>query len=525
MGSRIGHSGIWPPYRRQAKRLHTFAWDDGERLIVQDSGQVFSPATYTEWRRIVLDLHLDVFVRSIWKWRFRDAAVRQASLPKCADQVNAVWNSLDRNARITSFTFRQGNAWASLREFGVWGNHTQPSMGLLDELQATCEYQDVGIHPSPASLGREGLMRHTGTQRWTAPNNACLADLRDGLVGGRADLFDGTRHRFAWEYDECSCHPSICQEPIPIGTALRLTSSSTPPWEWNEQPFTYYVRCAIVIPEDPDGARRQKIGLFPTRDPKTKRVTYPSTPGIYQDVWLFRHDVRLCLARGYTVLYQGEGWAWQRGEAVLKDWADWTLKQRESAPPAIALLIKAAAVAGLGLFMTGDVEYRVIDQVERIEDIITIIIDENMHKVGEVIAVQPKVPSSMLHWGSWILSVARLRLVRRMLDEAADNNYILSSNFDSITLARPSRLPVGNKPGEWRLEVVHTDPHQPYPRAIISQERQRLPGITGAKREVIIKEHSHDRRNGATPGLAPSRPKASHPHDDPFDPEEDASAM
>jgi len=485
----IGHSAFWPAYRRRSLRSHTLALcDDEGRLSWLGQGSELVTVecqSYSEWRGFVTTNRLDVFCRDLTAFRWLPDA---AAHPK--DTVLCCKNSLDFAARAACITLRQGNNWGSLHESKVWGSHEYPTAALLKRLVALFEHLESGVYPTPGALGQETMRRHSHG-RHTAPCPAVCDDLRAGLVGGRCDLWDGSRRPFAFEYDRNAAYVSECLYDVPTRTAIPL-SGGLAPWEWEDQPwFTYYVRCTVLIRE------KLLIGPFGVREP-SGIVRYPVEPGLYVGIWLWRHEVEECLSLGCMVNWERTGAAWERGEPILREWAEWILGKRASAPRRIAGMVKLVGVAGIGWFGMGDTLYRMVDRAPDDTDVATLLIESGEQGgrigMGEVIAL-PKVDSQMIHWASWIWSMARFRLYRRALAEIQDGNPVLSTNFDSLIVAQPSRLPVSGEPGEWRLEATLTNAEQPYIRALVSAEKRRTPGIPGRG----ANETDHSRASDSDP--------------------------
>lgn len=479
----IGHSALWPRYRRKGERKHGLALDDGERIFVFSAydaetksvvrvGEYLAPETYGEWRAIVTRYRLDVFCRRLFDFRFLTEAINHAQ-----DTVSLVKNSTDFAARPVSVSCRAGNSWGSLREGATWEDGTDPSPDFLARLSDTFLHLGAGTYPSPGSLG-QATMRQMSSGRYTAPGGKATTDLRDGLVGGRADEFEDGKIGEAYEYDRNAAYLAECLEPLPVGTAIRLLGDTLDDLA-NDHYTTWYVRCTVIIQSI------LPVGPFPFRDER-KGMRYPVFPGTYQHVWLWRHEIEASQEAGCVVWSEGEGWAWEHSEPVLRDWARWIWEKRETAEPRVKPFVKKTIVAAIGWFGMSEKVYEAVP--DGTKEAIDVLIDtrDGSLCIGEVIA-KPSESAQMLHWCSYIWSLARVHLYERMLAEIHSGNTIVSSNFDSIVLRNRSSLDLGLSPGEWR-EIALSNVYIPFRRGMVSDQKVTLPGIPGEDAKEFAKQ-------------------------------------
>lgn len=196
---------------------------------------------------------------------------------------------------------KEGTRW--IVESENWGVR-EASPGGVRYISDFIDWYGVGFKPTPGSLGRE-LMRLTWQRerlkKHTSPGLACEDFLRKNASGGIVQTpGKGTKYDELLMLDMGSAWLSR-YVLHPTGTAIPFQDGC----DYLEEFFTYFAKCTVYVKEV------LPLGPFPKRTGKFegKRVTYPTEPGVYKDIFLWREQVSDCRRAGCLVqVHNGYGW-------------------------------------------------------------------------------------------------------------------------------------------------------------------------------------------------------------------------
>jgi hypothetical protein len=379
----------------------------------------------------------------------------------------------------------KGNKRYWIVQSDVWG--FPPCMELLQALRDTYNLCEVGAPTTPGGLG-QALMRRSWLDqfgeewkkhRHSRPTMFCVRDLHQHGTGGRVDTPGmGQQFDMLLERDLKNAYAS-CYIRQPTGTAVRL---------WRDPGardgcVTYFNRVSITVSD------LLPLGPFPLRrvDKYGKsEPIYPREPGRY-DTWLWKEEIDDCIRAGCSVDIF-EGWGWTEWTYDNASWVDLMERLRDSAPSStVAGIIKLATVAGIGRHGMGEYHYTLVGERKSEQDIQVCDQVSGESLDWFVHATRDVHFSNMTHWYAYTMMLCRHVLYNNMLGYA-EQERLVASNYDAFYISGPFTLeelamiergePV--RTGQWKTELLHSKPGKPpvpYPRAIDTKEKVRLPGV------------------------------------------------
>lgn len=118
----------------------------------------------------------------------------------------------------------------------------------------------------------------------------------------------------------------------------------------------YFVRNDVVVD------RPLPLGPFPVRVNTQARVLYPTDPGVYRDVFLWKSQVEDCEMLGVRVR-PIEGLGWEHLSNRGEEWSQWLYDLRVDAPTEeVQDLVKLTSVAAMGRHGMGRTHYVLASQ-------------------------------------------------------------------------------------------------------------------------------------------------------------------
>lgn len=441
---------VWPSLHRN-KTQRTLAVLSGKNLTLE-TGESGLVRDYGTLRALCLEHGLLVFTDAILS-------------------VVALYPDLlhDSNARIfcteaghpTSVVVSEGSKKRWLVPVSTWGYKSGISpASVLSELRSLFDYCQVGDVCTPSGLG-QALMAQQWPEhlrRTGAPHKALQQTLQDTLVGGRVDYLADSkiRYKILYEVDMNDAY-AFAASRLPFGT---------PGFSRTYLHYRGYVRAEWS--KDGNG---KPSGLLPLY---VQGIGYPTSGGPYEG-WYWTDTLEAAQEAGCDITIK-EGWYWPETSTALRPWAIHMHRLRENArergDEATASHIKRATVASIGRFLCKPVEYTMTT-----EPTDRPICDQdsgllNLYFLKESPSNRPE---ALTHFGSYILDQCRLRLWQRARQEGAS---LIATNYDAIYTTREPE-DSSRELGEWKASRL-TNVRMPYPRAIESDQKVRLPGRTRA---------------------------------------------
>jgi hypothetical protein len=318
-------------------------------------------------------------------------------------------------------------------------------------------------------------MKAKTTGRYKCPCLDLEKDIRDTLIGGRAEMFVEPKTLLddAYETDRTSAYVAEAKRPLPVGTEIQILKGAS--LELLSRYPVWYHQMTIFRPAP---VRYSTFGVPSLHG----HVQWPIAHGWFENVWLWSWQLADVLAEGAIVIPGPKGgWAWSKSEPVLAEWADWMFAKRQSAPTkAVADLVKLVMVAAIGSHLQSRRRWSInaAGEGEPIHDARTGLLTSY-----SATSRYDRHADLMPHWSSTILHAQQLALYRRQQLETLSGNQVLMTNFDSLLLAHPSTLPLSvGELGGWR-QVAMGSVYVVAERSLVSADKIRLPGQHGRGRE------------------------------------------
>jgi hypothetical protein len=303
-------------------------------------------------------------------------------------------------------------------------------------------------------------------------------------------------------------YASVAGMGLPGGESINLWHG-TDPREFNGiisgnktlPPFdklaTYYTRVNIYIKKE------LPLGVIVNRDPTTGEPHWIKEPGLHEGVWAWKEEIDQACSMGCLVTSVGRAWGWTYlDHTSSKRWVLTMRYLRSTAPTAdLQDLVKLAIVAALGSHARDRYKRIPCDLFESDYSFILDEDDPNEIPMGCKQIIN-KRSCNLNHWYSYIMAKTRVILLGRMLAELKLGNRIIRADYDAIILEDESKVEIcpyhkdttneyqflRNKinlfkqlelelgqPPTWKQRRL-TNITIPYPRALISNEKTRLPG-------------------------------------------------
>lgn len=363
----------------------------------------------------------------------------------------------------------------------TWGIETLYP-GVLRDLRELYQWYGVGYKPSPSSLGtalmREVWKRHKLPYH-TALNSACEEFIRKHATGGIVQTPGKGK-----SYDELlmldMSSAWVSQYVLhPTGTAISFRCGD------NVEDygfFTYFAECEVFIPYE------IPLGPFPKRRKVKdgKRVTWPTLPGVYKKVYLWKEQVEDCRRAGcYVKVYSGYGWrdyttdnsAWSQEAYVLRKTAHSDF---------IEGCCKRCAVSAIGHHAQGRKHYELVGPAD-CSDEDSPLVNEWGEAMDIYLHEEEDLNSAlMVHWYAYTVMMCN-HLVYQFALPYAKEGRLVAIDYDSILIvekderhqyvARKDFAGMDLPPGTWLYIILH-NVMVPEDRHIISDEVTKRPGIS-----------------------------------------------
>ena len=377
-----------------------------------------------------------------------------------------------RLMHVPPWTWVGADAW-TVRD----GESSRPA--TVDEINQTLDHAGVGGWPTPGKLAQAVL-----SHRWPAADPPLQRPpwyvhslLAEHIVGGRVDHVTARLdHGCLWCADINNAYGAELLS-LPSGRP----SFFDPSQDWGDISGPWIAPCLITPPESP-----VPLGPVPKRD-RYGRLSYPRSreEGGPWVAWLWFEEVYAAAAAGFGVQFPDD--------ALAISWEDWTTAaapgalelsrlRRDAPSPQVADLIKQATVELIGLWAAPHMRLRLSASGTGTRHY-----DESLGEVPGAVELEewPEHGINLVAQASYIYMRARMKLYLAALP-AAKAGSLVSTDYDAIyTTERPEWLPESANTGEWKIAELHANGSSlgaPYPRAIISKEKLRLPGVARNER-------------------------------------------
>lgn len=461
--SRCGHRPIFPSYTRSTNPYRRLAIIK-RNMVVEVTGEVHKFTNASELADILYQNNLLTYIQDFTEDWFLDYIKTYIRSPTCNVMAN-------RYGDVSSIKMRFGKTTRWLDLSSAWGE--QASVDFLERLEHLYQYLNVGYHHSPGSLGTEVLRqswRENKLDRHTSPSSACCQYIFDNQTGGRVDTPGLHRYYdFGLDYDQASAH--LAENQIqPTKTAIRYNR------EPSERYFTWFGKCRIKINYE------LALGPFPVRT-KGGRVVYPTLPGVYES-YIWKEQYEKAIAAGCEVECHG-GYGWLECTLDTQHWCQYMYEKKVTAPEEyLEDYMKNVIVSTIGRYGMKP-EFRTIVHEDDAEPQDNPIITRDGSFTEFCIHLEKNDTAVLMpHWLNYTTQCVALDTYEFALPYA-ERGELIATNYDSVlvlnTNVKPNTVSKYNAitcpPGTWRYQML-TGIYIPAPRAIVCNEKTRLPGVS-----------------------------------------------
>lgn len=467
----MGRSSVayWPAYFERKPREKKLGFLQSKPWrVVEEDGSIREIQDWSDLKSYLIEFRIDLYVKNFLSREDFPYLLDALQDQKCEIVASASGGLV--GVRITGRSRKQ--AW--IGGISVWASLPQDPSSL-GRLLALFRHCGVGTQTTPGALGQaiwRDEWKKQELPRVSRPSDGCRADLFDHGTGGRADSFSvGQSFEVAWEQDMTGAYAwAACL--VPWGSVKRAIG----PYglQGPDPSSTWFCECTVTI------TKELLLGPFPIRG--GEEVEYPTQEGVYEGVWLWKEESNAAQTAG-CIVDVGDGWVWGELSANNESWAHRMDYLRQTAPNIqIANFVKAATVAAIGRHGIRPIKFSLVATAKSRDD--QPVSHRNrltslyLHPTSE-----PNTPN-LTHWFYYIMTRARLALYQRAMIEIQAGNPVIATNYDALYTLHRSSQPIGTDIGQWKVKRLQ-HAYFPYSRALVSDEKTRLPGIKrGGKRKT-----------------------------------------
>lgn len=341
------------------------------------------------------------------------------------------------------------------------------------------EHFGVGFAPTLGSLGRlymryiywlYGIHKHTGLslacERFIRKNTPSAYVHTERLgefeTAEYADIYGAYLSQYA-------LHPA--------GPSMYFHGCNVEDWA------TWFAKCTVYIHSE------LALGPFPKKNPRgwRKKYGYPTKPGKYENVYLWKFQAEDCIKVGCGVQVH-EGWSWNELTTDNLPWVQHGFHLRQTAPTEDAKAkTKASLLAGIGTMGMDRTRYILIeDGGDRPSD--RCLVDVNSDPID--LWIREEYDSSralMLHWWDYTRQITSSKVYNFALPFAeqgrllaVDHDMILvledSHGTNNQVIRKYSAEAISAPPGSWIWLLLHNVNVLGH-RRFSSDEIVHLPGV------------------------------------------------
>ena len=251
---------MWPDYIPKNKRERVLSYLVEHRLITE-IGEVFDIDSYEQLKSTMFDNNLDTYVYRFlgihgFMW-FNEAVNDPAATISIANSSGSIVSIAIKGPR---------GKLVKIISTVSWGWRKEPTPEFIKALRNVLDKFDYGIHPSPGSLGSNGLKQSfpEGKSRFSRPPNKLRNILFKYGSGGRADDFStpGRKYDTVWESDFDNHYANQARGGVPAGRYRRygvkgefvdwneFQDRHIPPGGSDNGGFTMLCECMVTVDQE-----------------------------------------------------------------------------------------------------------------------------------------------------------------------------------------------------------------------------------------------------------------------------------
>jgi hypothetical protein len=437
---------MWPQYKvRDLQQRNLFLYQN--RQFISEDGEVFRVSDYEEFKSFMYDNNVLAFIiDDIVSFEFLHEAVHDAKSDAICDKHGTLNMWRGRYSHNSTRWLVNSSLWIKKEELDEY---------FLKDLKSFFLCAGTGVCITPGSCGHKLQMiihQNEHMKKQTCVSIGAEDFLRKHTFGGiimttkTGEFYEGLK------FDDAS-HFLAYWSMQPEGAAVWVDGGKGA--RLDKYP-TYLVKCVIDIVEE------LPMGVFPMRS-KRNRIVYPTLPGRYYDVYLWKEAIEFARLCGCKV-YEGGGIAFRSMGSDNWEWSQkiyWLRKQATS--DRHARWFKQAAVGGIGHHGLGRMRYKLVPNPEDANTKLTILSEEGEPISYGVLEEPDDTASYLIHNQRYCSSMANLGSLKfayqfacqdRLIQVYHDSALIIERNERSEYISRASNEALDCPPGTWLWEEL-----------------------------------------------------------------------
>lgn len=498
MGVRAGHSPMFPAYQytRNRKREIAMLYRDRQGTWILQGRRIQHTCDSTSdvcefLRSVASEQRYDVYITSFDK----------EYCPFFEELMNKEWcySPLTVNnatgIHVTGFRFRASNNMNRVRVLNLvpiskWNLGTINSVSAMPYillLTKLFKLMKCGVQVTPGGQGIAYMH-----QQWTklgykpisnAPRSLQLL-LEKYQIGGRVDTPGiGRKYQEGYEYDLCSAYPTVACS-LPHGP---ITYYGTFEPIADDNMAVYFAECRITVLDE---LLISPVGIW---DEKRKSHQWRLEAGDHVTGLWSGEILALRECGVHVVILRCYAWMeiWAGLTPLMQQYESWIACAEEKRDMEIVLLLKLVRLAGLGRWGMRPEKAIVITEEKANDTDIPFLPSRHEsgppHNIYYLRTSYDKRRFYGIHLWCYMQTAVRLLLWDRTILEMQLGNTIIATNFDSYTVTERSQLSyvVARHGGQWKEKRL-SPLYIPYPRAVASPQKVRLPGTPFEARQEIL---------------------------------------
>ncbi len=448
----------WPQYYERALPYRTYAYDECEGQLITEHGELLPYDNWNDITRLMHDKNLIIVSEDLTSY-IDMGCVEDPKTKVMASAYGKILSISNRGFHNTIRHIVHEQSWNGTNQIGNY---------LIVDIRKVMDHCKVGDRQTPSVLGR-AIARKVWQENFLQWHYPVARDiqraLRDFSSTPRTDCPGmGYKGEEAWEYDLNSGYPNHFRSN-PTGKSVRILQGDSDDYK---EYATWFRKCTIQYPE---GIRFSPIYL-----PKGVNTT---APGHKIDAWIWKEEYEE-LQRIGAIVQLEEGIAWTKLTDNNSFVMDTMLELKGTCNGDVLAYMKRIILAYIGRFaMQADI-FEVVDYCKPLSEIIGVDLSlprpRDTHRPLLNMSHRPKPyyfklksldKGGMIHWQRYTIMKTNMTLYKVGIVHSKE---LLMMNFDSILLRSPIKTPRG-----WKEEHL-TNVEIPYARALISDQKTRLPG-------------------------------------------------
>ena len=467
-----GWLSMWPDFFPRKKRERTLAFFLEDKVI-SEHGEVWFPTSYEELKIIMFSNDLDIYIwkflgRNGFKWFDDSKRDRKATI-----------NIANSSRTITTISIKGPyNKLVKIISSCSWGWRKPVTMEFITALRHVLDLFDYGDHPSPGSLGTNGI-RHeiqmSNGKRYKRPGNLLRRRLFNYGFGGRSDDFsDPVEYEKVYEFDFDNHYANVSLGGVPVEEAdtLGLSGVFRRDIRFLDDYATALCECNIIIEKE------LEVSPFYVKG-KDGLLSWATKPGTYYG--FYWKEMIVAAVDAGCIVEIGYSWCWKTLDKFMNPFIykslDIRSKFKELGMDLEASMSKNVIVSAFGSFGMKPIRIVLVDVSEKQDDDEPFLDAESTAGEGlstgyymHVVEVpnSPKLTQVMYY----IIMLGSMEIYNRLEEEFSCGNKVIATNYDAITTVGPPTASIvrGKVKELWKY-------HQLGLRSYRHRDGEKRPGV------------------------------------------------